>query len=305
MNNRLLLIYNPKAGKGLFLQHLPEVIDMFTKAGFAVETYPTQAPGDAVDKVQYLEGEYNVIVPAGGDGTLDEVVTGLIRSGRDVPIGYIPVGSTNDYASSLGLSSNVIEAVGDIISGHPRGVDVGLFNKNHVFIYVAAFGAFTDVAYQTNQDMKNALGHVAYIMEGAKRLGDLKSYMMRVVTPEMQIQQDYIFGMITNSLSVGGFKNLTGKQVKLDDGEFEVTLVRNPKNVLEMQEIIGSILTANRDTDLIDYFKTDSIEITALEEIPWTFDGEYGGDHTQAKIEDRRKAIQIVLDRHNRTSALT
>ena len=144
MNNRLLLIYNPKAGKGLFLQHLPEVIDMFTKAGFAVETYPTQAPGDAVDKVQYLEGEYNVIVPAGGDGTLDEVVTGLIRSGRDIPIGYIPVGSTNDYASSLGLSSNVMEAVGDIISGHPRGVDVGMFNKNHVFIYVAAFGAFTD-----------------------------------------------------------------------------------------------------------------------------------------------------------------
>lgn len=304
MNNRLLLIYNPKAGKGMFLEHLADVIDMFTKAGFAVEAYPTQARGDATAKIRHLEGDYNLIVPAGGDGTLDEVVTGMIRSGRTTPIGYLPVGSTNDYATSLGLSSNIMEAVGDIISGEPRSVDVGLFNQNHVFVYVAAFGAFTDVAYETNQDMKNALGHFAYILEGVKRLGDLKPYTIRVTTPEFETQQEYIFGMVTNSISVGGFRNLTGESVKLNDGVFEVTMVRNPKNILEMQEIIGSIMTGSRDTDLIDYFRTGTIELNSLTDISWTLDGEYGGTHKDVVIADRQKGMQIVLDRHGRTDVL-
>lgn len=294
--NRILLLYNPKAGKGLFLQSLPSVIDLFTKAGFAVEVYPTQASGDAVRKIMNLEDDYYMIVPAGGDGTLDEVVTGLLKSGKDIPLGYIPVGSTNDYASSLGLPTNVLEATGNILTGVPRGVDAGIVNGDHMFIYVAAFGAFTDVAYKTNQDMKNALGHVAYLIEGARRLGDLKSYMMRVTTEDSVFQQDYIFGMITNSTSVGGIKHITGRDVELDDGLFEVTLVHNPKNILEMQEIVGSLLTGNHDTDLIDFFHADKLEISAMHEIPWTFDGEYGGAFSTVRIENKKQSVRIILD---------
>ena len=301
MNNRILLLYNPKAGKGLFLQHLPQVLDLFTKAGFSVEVYPTQAPGDAVKKIERLADDYYMVVPAGGDGTLDEVVTGMIRSGRHIPIGYIPVGSTNDYAASLGLSKNVLEAVGDIIAGSPTGVDVGIFNMEHVFIYVAAFGAFTEVSYETNQDMKNALGHVAYIIEATKRLGDLKSYQIKITTSEKTIENDYIFGMVTNSTSVGGIKHITGRGVELDDGLFEVTMVHNPKNIFEMQEIVGALMTQNYDTQLIDFFRTDWIELSSETEIPWTFDGEYGGVWTNVRVDNRKRALSLILDDSNET----
>lgn len=294
MMSRILLIYNPKAGKSHFLTALPTVIDLFTKAGYAVEVYPTQGPGDAVQKVMSLEDGYDMLVPAGGDGTIDEIFTGLIRSGKDIPVGYIPVGSTNDYANSLGLSSNIVQAVGDIIDGKTAGVDAGVLNGEHVFVYVAAFGAFTEVAYQTNQDMKNALGHVAYLIEATKRLGDLKPYPLTVRTEDWMTEQDYIFGMVTNSISVGGIRNITGTEVLLDDGLFEVTLIRNPKNILEMQEIVGSLLTQNHDTDLIDYFKTDRLELSSPKEIPWTLDGEYGGAFKAVEIENRRRAIRMV-----------
>lgn len=296
MTNRILLIYNPRAGKGLFLQSLSSVIDLFTKAGFSVEVYPTQASGDAVKKIMSLKEEYNMIVPAGGDGTLDEVVTGVIRAGLKTPLGYIPVGSTNDYAASLGLSTNVLEAAGDIISGQVHGLDAGIVNGENVFIYVAAFGAFTDVAYQTNQDMKNALGHVAYLIEATKRIGGLKPYLMQVRTAETSLTQEYIFGMITNSTSVGGIRNITGREVKLDDGLFEVTLVHNPRNILEMQEVVSALLTGHHNTRLIDFFRTDKIEMTSSEQIPWTFDGEFGGIYQMVHIENHRQSIRLVYD---------
>ncbi|HUM83785.1 MAG TPA: diacylglycerol kinase family lipid kinase [Lachnospiraceae bacterium] len=295
MVHQILLIYNPKAGKGIFLTKLADVIDMFVKGGYTVEVYPTQAPGDAVKKISALPSYIDMIVAAGGDGTLDEVVTGLMQSGRDVPIAYIPVGSTNDFAASLGLSTNIIEAVGDILGGEPRGVDVGMFNGDN-FVYVAAFGAFTDVAYETNQDMKNIFGHIAYIMEGARRLGDIKSYMMTVTVNRRVIHQDYIFGMITNSTSVGGIRNITGQEVKLDDGLFEVTLIHNPKNIIEFQEIIGSLLMGNADTDLVDSFKTDHIIIESTQKVPWTLDGEYGGEHATVAVTNRKMGMRIVLD---------
>ena len=301
MTNRILLIYNPIAGKGGFLSRLSDVIDMFTKAGFLVEVYPTQSAGDATRRVEQLSDEYYMIVPAGGDGTLDEIVTGLIRGNRNIPIGYIPVGSTNDYATSLGLSTNVIEAVGDIINGVPHGVDAGLLNGEHMFIYVAAFGAFTDVAYQTNQDMKKALGHVAYLLEATKRLAELKCYTVHVKTEHFETTEDYIFGMVTNSISVGGIKNITGQEVQLDDGEFEVTLVHHPKSVMEVQEIVGCLLTQNYDTDLVDYFKASALTLTCEQEIPWTLDGEYGGIYKKVDILNRRKRIRIMLDKDNPT----
>lgn len=296
INNRLLLVYNPIAGKGHFVPHLSNVIDLFTKAGFAVEVYPTQSRGDAARKIMSLGDEYCMVVPAGGDGTLDEIVTGMFRAGKMRPIGYIPVGSTNDYAVSLGISTNIMEAAGSIVAGKPVPLDVGVFNREHIFIYVAAFGAFTNVAYETNQDLKNIFGHGAYLIEAAKQFGFLKSYPIKVTIGEESIEQNYVFGMVSNSISVGGFKNITGKDIKLDDGKFEVTLVRNPKNLLDLQEIGTALLTGNRNTSLIDYYVTDRIRLESTEEIAWTFDGEFGGSYKDVEIEDRCRMMEIVLE---------
>ena len=297
MSEQMQLIYNPKAGKGLFLNHLSTVIDLFVKAGFRIEVYPTQANGDAVKKLAKVGSqEFSMIVTAGGDGTLDEVVTGMLNHGLDIPIGYIPVGSTNDYATSLGLSSNVVQAVGDILDGVPKKVDAGRLNDQHVFIYVAAFGAFTDVAYETNQDMKNVLGHLAYIIEATKRMADLKPYHLKVQSDTFSREGDYLFGMVTNSISVGGFRNITGKGVELDDGVFEVTLIRTPSNIMELNEIVTALLTQNYKTSLIDYFKTDKITLCSEEEIPWTLDGEFGGAYKEAKIVNERQRIRIFTD---------
>ncbi len=298
MRHRMLLIYNPRAGKGQFLEKLGPVVDMFVKGGYTVEVYPTQAHGDAVDHITNLQPGYELIVAAGGDGTLDEVVTGLMRNGQEIPVGYIPVGSTNDYAASLGLSGDILTAVGDILGGEPVGFDVGCFNDRY-FIYVAAFGAFTDVSYSTDQGMKNSLGHFAYLLEATKKLGDVKPFRMQVQVNGHTMTHSYIYGMVTNSFSVGGMKNLlfTDKEVHLSDGMFEVMLIRDPKNLMDLQQIVGAILTRNFDTQLIDIYKTSEISFESPEPLPWTLDGEYGGDDRTVTITNRKEGVRIMLDR--------
>ena len=172
--------------------------------------------------------------------------------------------------------------------------DIGRFNQK-TFAYVAAFGLFTDVSYETDQDLKNVLGHVAYVLEGVKRLFDIKSYHMKVTSDEVQAEDDFIVGMITNSRSVGGFKNLTGKNVDMNDGLFEVTLIAHPKNPLQLQEIITALVMAEDNTDLIYSFKTKKLTIESDEEVPWTLDGEFGGDHSYVDIENRHKALNLYL----------
>ena len=294
MEKRVLLIYNPRAGKGQFLAQLHEVIDILVKDGWTVEVYPTQGPGDAVIKTSSLGEGYDMLIPAGGDGTLDEVVTGMLRAGRDIPIGYIPVGSTNDYAASLGIPFQTGDAVRMILSGKPVRLDAGIVNREHIFIYVAAFGAFTDVAYTTDQHLKNTIGHAAYIVEALKSIGNMKPYHAVVEANGRTRENDYILGMVTNSTSVGGIRNMLGPDVALDDGLFEVTLVQNPKNLLEMQEILTALLTQNFNTGLVEYFKTDHLVMTSEEEIPWTFDGEYGGAYQSLDLENRKQTIRII-----------
>lgn len=295
MKRKLLFIYNARAGKGQILPKLGEIIDLFVKGGYQVEAYPTQAPKDAIRKAESAKEDISLIVCGGGDGTLDEVITGLVTAGKHIPVGYIPVGTTNDFASSLGLSKNVVQAAAEIVAGEPKAYDVGRFNRD-VFVYVAAFGIFTDVTYQTSQDLKKLFGHMAYVLEGMKRLGDMKSYWMKLDIAGEIMEEDFIFGMVTNSISVGGFKNLTGKNVELDDGIFEYTFIRNPNNLLEMQEIIGSLLLADDKTDLIISGKSERIIIEAVEEIPWTLDGEYGGMPTFVRIENMKHGMEIMRD---------
>lgn len=292
---KLLFVVNGHSGKGQIKNKLLDIIDIMIKEGYHVQVHTTQEREDATKVVREQAKYYDLVVCSGGDGTLDEAVTGMMQSEVRTPLGYIPAGSTNDFANSLEIPKDMIQAAKTAVLGVPFSCDVGEFNGDY-FIYVAAFGIFTDVSYATSQELKNALGHVAYILEGAKRLHTIKSYHMRVEYDGNEIEGDFLLGMITNSTSVGGFKNMTGKDVKLDDGLFEVTLIHKPKIIIELNTIIASLTNLKDETDLIDSFRADSVKFYSEEEIPWTLDGEFGGDHKEVQIKDHCKAVDIMIN---------
>ncbi|MDD6038498.1 MAG: diacylglycerol kinase family lipid kinase [bacterium] len=289
---KLLFVYNPHSGTGKIKNKLSDVVETMVRAGYDVTVYPTQAAGDATRIVRERAAKYDLVVCCGGDGTLDETVTGLMDVDRRVPLGYIPAGSTNDFANSLKLPKDMIKAAQIAVSGKDFACDVGCFNEDR-FVYVAAFGLFTEVSYQTRQELKNILGHAAYVLEGAKSLNKHPAYRMRVSYGNQNIEGDFIYGMITNSVSVGGFKGMTGKNVKLDDGVFEVTLIKAPGNRNEFNEIIACLTNLRAESDLIYSFKTDELSILPYCTIPWTLDGEFGGNQTQVFIKNDKQALTI------------
>ena len=291
---KLLFVLNPFSGKGEIKNKLLEIVDIFVKNEYQVTVHTTQAPQDAMKLVKKTAGKYDLVVCSGGDGTLDETVTGMMMREERVPIGYIPAGSTNDFAGSLKIPKKMDKAAQIAVEGVPFACDIGSFNGDY-FVYIAAFGIFTDVSYETSQGLKNRIGHAAYIIEGMKRLHTIQSYHMRVEYEDQVIEDDFIYGMVSNSNSAGGFKNITGKNVRLDDGLLEVTLIRMPKNPLELNEIIACLTNMRDNTDLIYTFKTDNIKFFSEIEIPWTLDGEYGGSHKEVVIEDEKRAVQIMV----------
>ena len=295
MKQRLLFIFNLRSGKGKIKENLAEIVDIMVKAGWEVTVYTTQCQGDAVEKARLEAGEYDRIVCSGGDGTLDEVVTGMMKAKSRVPIGYIPAGSTNDFGNSLGIDKDMRKAAQIAASGRMFPCDIGRFNDDF-FVYVAAFGLFTDVSYQTSQDMKNLLGHAAYILEGAKQLWDIPSVRMQVEYDGNVLYDEFIYGMITNSNSVGGFDGLISGDVILNDGVFEVTLIKTPKNPMELSEVLACLTNIRKESDMLYTFQTSSIKFTSSESVSWTLDGEYGGDHQTVLIEDCPRALEILVE---------
>lgn len=291
-DQRLLFIYNPHSGVGRVKTQLSDILEVMVQAGYEVTVHPTQAAGDATRVAAQQAGEYDLVVCCGGDGTLDETVSGLMTGDSKVPLGYIPAGSTNDFAASLDLPKNMKKAAEVAVSGRDFPCDVGLFEDKH-FIYVAAFGLFTEVSYQTKQELKNVLGHAAYILEGVKSIGNHPSYRMRVEYEGGCIEDDFIYGMITNSLSVGGIKGVTGENVALNDGLFEVMLVRTPKNIIERNEIVAALTKLRPESDMIYTFKTKELRISPYQAIPWTLDGEFGGEQTQIHLKNLHRALTI------------
>jgi len=289
---RMFFIYNPKAGKAQIKNHLADIVDIFVKGGFDVEIYPTQCQGDAIRAVRDRKKGYDIIACSGGDGTLDEVVTGMLESGEILPIGYVPAGSTNDFANSLALPKNMKKAAQLVIEGKDYPCDMGIFNKD-VFVYIAAFGLFTDVSYGTGQEMKNVLGHMAYLLEGVKRLSSIKSYIMKFSYDDKVIEGDFIYGMITNTTSVGGIKGIAGKDVELNDGEFEVTLIERPVNAIELNEIIAALADRKLESKRLHFFKTSALKVQTEETVAWTLDGEYGGEPREILIKNYKKAVPI------------
>ena len=300
MQKRMLFIFNAKAGKGKIKTKLPEIIDIFNRHGYEVIARSTQARRDACEQAKLYHDKVDLIVCSGGDGTLDEVVTGIMEVHSQIPIGYIPAGSTNDFANSLFMPKTLEEAAENIMQEVPYHCDIGRFN-GQTFAYIAAFGIFTDVSYQTNQDLKNILGHAAYLLEGVKRLFDIKSYHLRIESEELTVEDDFIYGMVTNSRSVGGFKNLTGKNVDMNDGFFEVTLITMPKNAMELSEIVNGLLSQEDNSNLIYSFKTSFIRIRGEEKIAWTLDGEFGGEVSEVEIENLHQALNLYLKSTRKT----
>lgn len=293
MKKKVLFVYNQHSGKGQIKTKLAGIIDIFTKAGYELTVHPTQARGDATEIVEERIKDFDLLICSGGDGTLDEAVNGMMRQEHRVPIGYIPAGSTNDFAVGLRIPSKMLEAAKAITQENRFACDIGSFNGNS-FVYIAAFGLFTDVSYETNQQMKNVLGHLAYVLESAKRLPSIKDYHVEVVGDGEHYDGDYMYGMVTNARSVGGFKNITGKNVEFDDGLFEVTLIKKPRNPVELSHILAAIL-GNHPDEMICSFKARRVEVYSDSPIAWTLDGEFGGNHTQVEIQNVNKGVEFLI----------
>lgn len=290
--NDMLFVYNPKAGKTMIRNNLLDVIDVFVKAGYEVTVRPTQRPGEAIEIVKNKKIKYDILACSGGDGTLNEVVQGMTQCEEKIPIGYIPAGSTNDFANSLEIPRNMVQAAEIVAGGRNYAFDIGMLN-DAPFVYVAAFGLFTEVSYETNQEMKNMFGHTAYIWEAIKKLTNVRSYHMKVTYDDKFIEDDFLVGMVSNSVSVGGVKNITGENVKLDDGLFEVTLIKSPQNPIELNLVLAALMDRSVATDKVYYFKTGCVRFESEEGVSWTIDGEYGGTHQSVVVENKPRTLQI------------
>ena len=291
---KLLLILNPCSGKKKASHALADVVNVFNRGGYDVTVYITAARGDATKVVAQRAPEFDLVVCAGGDGTFNETISGLLAGGHDTPIGYLPAGSTNDFASSLHLSKNLVEAARDIVEGTPRRLDVGRFNDRY-FSYVASFGAFTRASYATSQNVKNALGHLAYLLSGIKELAYIRSRRLRFTLDDGRVLEDeYIFGAISNSTSVAGILTLSEDLVDMNDGVFELLLVRKPENLLELNDCVLALTTQDYHTPMLTFTSARSVEIEAPEDMDWTLDGEREPGRANCRAENLHDAIRIV-----------
>lgn len=291
---KMLFIMNPYAGQRRANRYLTDILTIFNRAGYDVTVYMTAGPGDGAKAVEERAAQMDLIACCGGDGTFNEAVTGMLRAGVDVPLGYIPAGSTNDFAASLKLPSNVLEAARAIVEGEPRRYDVGRFGDRY-FTYVASFGAFTRASYSTPQNVKNALGHTAYLLEGIQELSQLKNVHVRLELDEdMVVEDDFLFGTISNSTSVGGILTLDPKQVDMSDGKFELLLVRAPQDLTEISECIRALQTQKYNCRMITFLSASQLRITASANMDWTLDGEREPGREQIEAKNIHHAIQLI-----------
>lgn len=292
---RATLIVNPVAGKKRIQSQLFSVVQKFNDAGCIVTVRITKRKGDATEIAAELSRENcDVVMCAGGDGTLNEVICGIMRSGSGLPIGYIPCGSTNDFAQSMKIPTKILDACDMIIKGKAKYFDIGLFGGKRNFSYIASFGAFTETSYNTSQSMKNALGHFAYILESIKCLGNIKTYKVTVEADGRSITGNYIFGAVSNSTSIAGVLKLKPEEVDVTDGIFEVILAKKPKNAAELNELIGAVFSANLKSPMLDCFKTAKVEFISDEKISWTLDGEQMNGAERILIENLHDRIKLI-----------
>ncbi len=289
----MLFIVNPNAGQKRIRRHLTDVVSIFNQAGYRVELHITGKQGDAIDIARDFSAGKDLIVCAGGDGTFNETLNGLLQSGNPVPMGYIPCGSTNDFAASMKLPTNILQATRRIVAGEPLCFDAGLFADRY-FSYVASFGAFTRASYATPQNVKNALGHTAYLLSGISELSQIRREHIRLEVEDHVIEDDFIFGAISNSTSVGGVLTLDPTQVDMGDGKFEIMLVRMPRSLTELSECIKAIQSQKYNCAMITFFSAREVRVEASEEMDWTLDGERAPGRSAVTVTNCHHAITIV-----------
>lgn len=293
---KLLLIINPMAGKGTFKDGLGDALSILARGGYETTVRFTEAAGHAGVLTRTLGQDYDVVACMGGDGTLSEVMEGLVDVSPQPLLGYFPLGTANDIATTLKLPKNNIPAAAErIVSGSPIYFDLGSFGESSHFAYVAAFGAFTDVSYATPQQEKQALGHFAYVLEGMLRLPKIANVHAKVEYDGGVVEDDFILGGLVNSTSVAGLIHLDTSKIRLDDGLFELTLVRLPKNILEMTQLLRDLANQDYTGPFFKIVPTSYAKFTFDHPVAWTLDGESGGEHREVEFRNMLHAVQIIV----------
>lgn len=292
---KMIFLFNPRSGREMIRNHLMEILDCFCKAGYFPSVYVTQGNDDASRIAKEYGGNAELFVVSGGDGTLNQCVSGLMQIAEEKRpvLGYLPAGSTNDFARSLKIPGDFAQAAEAAVSGEICGVDIGKFGESQNFVYIAAFGAFTEVSYTTPQDIKNVLGHQAYILEAVKHLANLKSHKMKIEWEEGYIEDEFIFGMVTNTTSVGGFKGLVPRDVEFDDGLFEALFIKTPKTPADLSNIVSYMFLKEEENSYVFRFRTAKLTVAADAEVPWVLDGEFGGDVKTVTIVNIHNALTL------------
>ena len=290
---KMLFILNPCSGTRKANKVLTDILAIFNRADYQTQVYVTAASRDAVKAVKAYAPGMDLVVCCGGDGTFNETVTGLLESKLDIPLGYIPAGSTNDFANSLKLPLNPVKAARIIADGTARKLDIGQFGDRY-FSYVASFGAFAKASYATPQNVKNALGHTAYVLEGIRELSQIRKNQVRLELDGEVLEDDYIFGAICNSTSVGGILTLDPNQVDMSDGLFEVLLVRAPRDLLEITECITAVQKQQYNCRMMTFRSAKNIRILANADMPWTLDGEMADGAEELCATNLQHAITLI-----------
>ena len=291
---KMLFILNPCAGTKKASRSLPDILSVFNRADYDVRVYITEGAGDATRAVREMTADVELVVCCGGDGTFNETLTGVLQKDQKLPIGYIPAGSTNDFAASLGLSTDLVTAAVAIVEGSAQSYDAGTFG-NRYFSYVASFGAFTKVSYNTPQSIKNAFGHTAYLLEGIQELSQIRKQHVKLTLDDSEVlEDDYLFGAICNSTSVGGIMSLDPKQVDLQDGKFEVLLIKAPKTLQDIPECLLAVQKQQYNSAMMTFRSASHIIVEADPNMGWTLDGEKGDGCERIEIRNLHGAVQII-----------
>lgn len=292
---KIMVIVNPRAGKMKSKTALFDIAETLCIEGHEPTVLITEKSGDAtIFAKKAAAEEYDLIICCGGDGTFNETVSGIIASGKKIPVGYVPAGSTNDFAKTLGLFTVPKKAALAAVTGSPVKIDAGKFGEDRIFTYIASFGIFTSASYTAQQSTKNVLGHLAYVLEGIRDLGVVKPYNVKVTTKNTVYQGEYIFGAVTNSTSVGGMVKLEKKLVDLNDGMFEVVLVKNPRDVAELSRILIGVANSDLSDSMFEFFKAEEITFEMEEDASWSLDGEEATPGKKVTIKNIKDAIEII-----------
>lgn len=292
---KMLMIVNPKAGKMRVKSHIIDIINRFCSVGYGVTVETTQCAGDAVRIASGVNAEYDRVVCCGGDGTLNETISGMLKSGNNIPIGYIPCGTTNDMATSLGLPKTVMKAADVVLEGVPMPHDIGQIDADRYFTYITAFGIFTHASYATSQTLKNKFGHFAYVLDGAKELlGNMKKYHTRVIIDGECFEDEYIYGSVSNSISFAGLFKFPEEKINLADGKFEVLLIKKPTNPKALTDLYFSLKKRRFNDKNILFKSASSVSFETDDKLTWTIDGECGSETNSINIENLKEKVSII-----------